>query len=193
MTASHAQPGINSQIWNLMIDADCQFRYFYMKADRYRKWSRWMNILVFLGSLFAATFLFLKLDVAWAFFATGSLFYVIAILTVLEMFLQLSKSAGIAENSSRQCDIISAEAKRLWRRLGSDDDSALVALANELETRLSIATHVEIDYDHKLHQRCEQNAQTIISNEFGARHQDVSAEDAVANTAPSAATATTSA
>ena len=189
MTATQGHSSINSQIWNLMIDAECQYRYFYLKADKYRKWSRSMNVAIFLGSLIAATFLFLKLDLIWAFIATGSLFYLIAILTVLEMFLQLSKNAGIAENVSRQCHIISSESKRLWRRLGSQDDVGLVALANELETRLSIATQVDIDYDDKLNKRCEKNARIVIREEFVGTHQEFSTTDAVAESSPGAAIA----
>ena len=193
MTVTQEHPSINRQIWNLMIDAEGQYRYFYTKADMYRRRSRWINMSIFLGSLVAATFLFLKLDVTWAFLATAGLFYLIAILTVLEMFLQLSKNAGIAENVSRQCQIIGSESKRLWRTLDLQNDTDLVVASNELETRLSIATHVDIDYDDKLNKRCEQNARIVISEEFGGTYQDVSSEAAVAEASPRAAVAHTSA
>ena len=170
MTAVQQHPSINVQIWNLMLDAERQYRYFSEKANRYRIRSRWINILMFTASLMTAFYLFVNysnlasiITVAGSFLA----FIIVAGLTAEGMFLQTSKNTGVAESVSKQCQLISMEAKRLWRRLGEPvRDVNLVVMANELEFRLNIVTQVELDLDDDLNKKCEQEARKVLEDEF---------------------------
>ena len=170
MTATMEHPSINVQIWNLMIDAEREYRYFYEKADRYRRRARWINIGIFVASIAAASYLFLNLENYADLFAKAAsimLFYVIAALTAAEMFYQTSKHLGIAETVAKQCHLIASESKRLWRRLGEpEQDANLIAVANDLEFRLNIATQVELDLDDDLNRKCEEDARKVLREEF---------------------------
>ena len=127
-------------------------------------------MLMFTASLATASYLLVNFsNLATAYTVVGSVlaFVIVTGLTAEGMFLQTSKNTGIAESVSKQCQLISMEAKRLWRRLGEPvRDDNLVVMANDLEFRLNIVTQVDLDHDDELNRECEKQARKILEEEF---------------------------
>ena len=162
-----------------MRDAERHHRYYYFVADKNRKRSRWVNAGLMGISLLAATTLLLDLsdlvpdalskhvpDAVPA-LITVVLFYLVTALTMFEMFVQTARVAGVAETVSRQCNDVATEAKWLWRRIGTTDDTAeYMRIADTLERRLASVTRVGLDYDKTLDEECRDEADEVLDEEF---------------------------
>ena len=163
-------PELDAQIWNLMIDAERLNRYFYEKADKYRHVSKYMNLCLFVATVGSAAYVVMNISnlaSVWSIAAGTVVFVITAALTGVEMFFQVSKNLGIAEGTTKQCQLISTEARQLWRRLRDPSSNVeLLVRANDLEMRLNIATQVELDYDSDLNEKCEKEAIQILTAEF---------------------------
>ena len=79
-----------------MLDAERLNRYFYEKADRYRRVSRYMNLCLFTATVGSAAYVVMNISnlaSVWSIAAGLGVFLITATLTGVEMFFQVSKKS----------------------------------------------------------------------------------------------------
>lgn len=151
---------MRDQIWITILDADRLTRYYGRLATTNRRIQFWLNVVVTLCSLAAATVLLIDVHKA----VPAVLFFVVASCTTWGIFAEYAKKATTAAHVSKECAKIKSESVELWYDQHADDAAERVfALAN----RLDDVTPMDMDENEKLNKKCAEESYTTVLYEFG--------------------------
>lgn len=150
---------MREQIWITILDADRLTRYYGRLATTNKRIQFWLNVVVTLCSLAAATVLLIDVHKA----VPAALFFVVAASTTWGIFAEYSKKATLSAQAAKECAKVKSDSVELWYDQHADD-AAERAFA--LARRLDDVTPIEIEQNEKLNKKCAEEAYTTVTYEF---------------------------
>ncbi len=150
---------MRDQIWYTLLDAERLARYYERLGSRYQRLHFYLNVAVTICSFIAAVVLL----VDWYAWISAGLFLAVSGGVTWAIFADYSKKATLADHAASECADLAIELKALWRDEDASDSSERVT---ELEKRLNRVTRVGIGVDHRLNERCAEEAYESAKAEF---------------------------
>lgn len=150
---------MRDQIWITILDADRLTRYYGRMATTNKKIQFWLNVVVTLCSLAAATVLLIDVHKA----VPAALFFVVAASTTWGIFAEYSKKATLAAHAAKEYAKIKSDTVELWYDQYADD---AMERAFALARRLDDVAPMEIEQNEKLNKKCAEEAYSTVKHEF---------------------------
>ena len=150
---------MQEQIWMTILDAERLTRYYARLAIINKRAQFWLNIIVTLCSLAAATVLLIDIHKA----VPATLFFVVAASTAWGIFAEYAKKATLAATAAKECAKAKTDAVELWYDQYADD---AMQRALTIARRLSDLTSIDIEEDERLNRKCAEEAYIEIGYEF---------------------------
>ena len=150
---------MRDQIWITILDADRLTRYYGRMATTNKKIQFWLNVVVTLCSLAAATVLLIDVHKA----VPAALFFVVAASTTWGIFAEYSKKATLATHAAKEYAKIKSDTVELWYDQYADD---AMERAFALARRLDDVAPMEIEQNEKLNKKCAEEAYSTVRHEF---------------------------
>ena len=154
---------IYSRIRYAMGDAETLSRYYGRISDRQQRWHQRLSVATIMLSVGGAIILLLN----WPAWVVSLLFLALTLVASLMLVFDFSRRAETARIVSRQMRTVSGALRDLRTdRTGANLDY-LSRKAGELEERMNVDTYVDLIVDDKLYDQCKQEADSVLSAEFG--------------------------
>ncbi len=150
---------MRDQIWITILDADRLTRYYGRLATTNKRIQFWLNVVVTLCSLAAATVLLVDVHKA----VPAALFFVVAASTTWGVFAEYSKKATIAAHAAKEYAKIKSDTVELWYDQYADD---AMERAFALARRMDDVAPMEIEQNEKLNEKCAEETYTTVGYEF---------------------------
>ena len=150
---------MREQIWITILDADRLTRYYGRLATTNKRIQFWLNVVVTLCSLAAATVLLIDVHKA----VPAVLFFVVAASITWGIFAEYSKTATLAEHAAKEYSKLKSDAVELWYDQYADD---VMERAFALAKRLDDVAPMGIEQNEDLNRKCAEEAYTTVRYEF---------------------------
>ena len=147
--------------WDGRLDAERNYRYYRILADRYRFWYQSVAFVIALTSLFAGVLYPLDSQLLDSIASVSAL--VAGASTVFIISFEIPVKAARADAAAKYYEAIIDSWRDMWWR--QKEDNILIEIRN-LEQRMQLAPEVPIGERRELNDRCHDEAIEIVKGEY---------------------------